>query len=327
MGFLNDKDTQTVVLYEQQRQIVRPGGNGGNANSNANGSIVRPNMRPRQSEVKQEVNEQHTETTTSSDSFDDMTLTDNFDNSSEKVNLNKTDYDTEQEETEAAEQEYDEQSEETESSEESVEASTADEGATEAKELVLYMIIDKTNATMLGYFRDFGINMSRIFTNLEEAKDTLIMQVNPVKILIVDTGTGRFSAVNARKELIDIMGIVDEDARISVYYTDTVIRGEIKYNEAFESRGIHWHKYRSTVDIVAHLLLNKDIEKYVYDENDKEEVLEVTDDVLIFKGMTFTGKDSMNIGLPSLSLQDIMIHMVEGSQDTSAEIPGYEIRV
>lgn len=319
MGFLNrsKQTTQTVELDEQQKQIVRPNGIG----------VVKPMSQTRQNGFNNVANQQYTNAQQSM-----------FNSNSVEDDSDEIDFGTDLEETDTTEKVVQEQpvqnqpvnvtpsKDDKQSNKDNKQAENA-ENAEVAKDLVLYMIIDKTNATMLGYFRDFGINISRIFTNIAEAKDTLLMQVNPVKILIVDTGTGRFSAIGARKEIIDLMGIVDDDARISVFYTDTVIRSEIKYNEAIESKGIHWHKYRSTVDLVAHLLMNKGKENYVYDDNDKEEVKQITDDVLAFRGMKFTGEDSIDIGLPSISLQDIMINMTEGSQDSSEEIPGYVIKV
>lgn len=197
------------------------------------------------------------------------------------------------------------------------------------KELVLYMITDKVNSSALEYFRENGLNISRIFTNISEAKDTLLMQVNPSKILIVDTGTGRFSAMGARKELMDLMGIVDEDARISFYYTDTVIKSEVEYNDTIETKDIHWHKYRSTIDTVAHCLMNiqKGTETYIYDNNDKDDVKDIDDNILDFKGLTTSSEmHSINIGTPSITAKDIQIHM-SNNEDTSDEIQGYNIVV
>lgn len=192
------------------------------------------------------------------------------------------------------------------------------------KDLILYIIMDKSNPSTLQYYRECGINVSKIFTNINDAKDTLLMQINPVKILIVDTGTGRFSAMGSRKELLDLMGICDEDARISVYYTDTVIKSEVEYNESFEERNIHWHKFKSNTDVVAHLLRNIGKENYIYDNEDKDKISETPEDILDFTGFKFGEPKQINIGEPSITLNDIKVHMVD-NESTEDEIESYNI--
>lgn len=192
------------------------------------------------------------------------------------------------------------------------------------KDLILYIIMDKSNPSTLQYYRECGINVSKIFTNINDAKDTLLMQINPVKILIVDTGTGRFSAMGSRKELLDLMGICDEDARISVYYTDTVIKSEVEYNESFEERNIHWHRFKSNTDVVAHLLRNVGKENYIYDNEDKDKVSETPEDILDFTGFKVDEPKQINIGEPSITLNDIKVHMVD-NESTEDEIESYNI--
>ena len=198
------------------------------------------------------------------------------------------------------------------------------EDAEKPKDLILYIIMDKSNPSTLQYYRECGVNVSKIFTNINDAKDTLLMQINPVKILIVDTGTGRFSAMGSRKELLDLMGICDEDARISVYYTDTVIKSEVEYNESFEERNIHWHRFKSNTDVVAHLLKNIGKENYIYDNEDKDKISETPENILDFTGFKFDEPKQINIGEPSITLNDIKVHMVD-NKSTEDEIEEYNI--
>lgn len=196
----------------------------------------------------------------------------------------------------------------------------SNEDTEKPKDLILYIIMDKSNPSILQYYRECGVNVSKIFTNINDAKDTLLMQVEPVKILIIDTGTGRFSAMGSRKELLDLMGICDEDARISVYYTDTVIKSEVEYNDSFEEKNIHWHKFKSNTDVVAHLLRNKGKENYIYDKEDKDKVKDTPEDILNFTGFKFSESDQINIGAPSITANDVIIHMSDdNAQDNLVE--------
>lgn len=197
-----------------------------------------------------------------------------------------------------------------------------------SKNLILYIICDKDNPTMLEYFREHGINVSRIFTNVSKAKDALLMQVNPIKVVLVDTGTGRFSAIGARKEIVDLMGICDDDARISIYYTDSVIKSEIEYINGIEDKKIHWHRFKSTPDVMKHLLMNKGKENYIYDTNDKEKIVATPQDILSStKDILSSGlEESDHLGAPAININDIMIHMVN-NENTENELPSYEVTV
>lgn len=214
-----------------------------------------------------------------------------------------------------------EQNEKEQQTTDTVETADGKEGE---KEFVLYLIVDRSNPTALGYYRDCGVNVSKIFTDIKEAQETLLMQVNPCKIVIVDTGSGRFSTMGNRKEVLNLMGICDEDARISVYYTDTILKTEIDYIDNINTRSIHWHKYKSTPDVVAHLLKNKGKEKYIYDDYDKDEVISTDEDILHIKGLNFVEPKQIDIGESFITAHDIMIHMSE-NEDTTDEIESYKI--
>lgn len=263
--------------------------------------------------------------------LDDMELDDG--NNTENSSLNENDYSNTENITESSNKVEDVHDEiadvhQEESDDDLEEDDTKENSKNSSKErdLILYIITDKANPSMLEYYRECGVNVSRIFTNINDAKDTLLMQINPVKIVIVDTGTGRFSAMGARKELLDLMGICDEDAKISVYYTDTVIKSEVEYNDTLERISIHWHKFRSNIDVVAHLLKNKGKENYIYDSDDKDKVKDTPSDLLDFRGLRADVPDSMNIGTPAINLNDIKVHMVENT-DTSNDLVSYEIKV
>ncbi len=192
------------------------------------------------------------------------------------------------------------------------------------KDYVLYIIIDRKNPELLKYLRQLGINVSKIFTSIPDAKDSLLMQVEPSKIVIVDTGTGRFSTMSQRKEILDLMGIADEDAMISVYQTDSVLKSEVKYMESLDNKDIHWHKYRSTADVAAHLLQNKGRENYIFDKEDMDEIEEIPENILDYKGFKFEEPKHLeiNMGSSSLSIRDIHNNMVF-NEDKEKELESY----
>lgn len=190
--------------------------------------------------------------------------------------------------------------------------------------LVLYILTDKPVTGMLSYFRGYGANVSKIFSNINEARDTLLMQVEPSRVVIIDTGTGRFTNMASRNALIDMIGICDEDTKISVFYTDTIIKHEIEDSDEIEAKMIQWNKYRSTADVLANLLQKSKSEEYVFDMEDKDEDISVK--TLNITGLKVECPKQIDIGLPVISIDDLKAHMVNNpnAEDT---IPGYVIKI
>lgn len=197
------------------------------------------------------------------------------------------------------------------------------------KELLLYIITDKYKPGMLDYFRGFGINVSQIFTSLEEARDALVMQVEPSRVIILETGTGKFTSMLSRNILIDLLGICDEDTEIAIFYTDSVIKTEVKESLIVDTKMLDWFKYKSTVDVVANILQLSKEEKYVYDSNEtKTDKIDI-DNVLDFKGLslgTKEGQIEIDLGLPAIKADEIRLNMME-NDNTEDLIKGYKIRI
>lgn len=227
--------------------------------------------------------------------------------------------------------EYDEDEQDDTDEDETIEITDTEEteeetDENEVKDLVLYIIADKCNPGMLEYFRSYGANVSKIFTNIEEARDTLLIQVVQSRLVVLDTGTGRFTNMGTRKALIDLLGICDEDTRISVFYTDSVIKEEVSNAEEVEDKLITWHTYRSTADVLANILQNSKKENYIFDNEAASVDNTVDENCLNIKGLPVACEESMDLGLPSIRPDEIRINMVE-NDSTDGEIEGYKIKI
>ena len=193
------------------------------------------------------------------------------------------------------------------------------------KNYILYIITDKTHHGMLSYFRYYGSKVTKIYDNLNEAKDELLMQIEPCKIVVIDSGTGKFTGMSARKSLMDLLSISDEENRITIFYTDSIIKSEANNTEGVESKDITWHKYKTMSGVLALLLQNLKKENYVYELED-EEVIDKSDEILEFTGGTVRNYKEQDIGMSILSVEEIIMH--EGSNISAEEsIDGYKIRV
>lgn len=191
--------------------------------------------------------------------------------------------------------------------------------------IILYAITDKYNLGTISYYRNYGVNISRIFTNLEEARDTLLMQVEPFRVVVIDSGTGRFTNMGSRKQLIDLLGICDIDTKIAVFYTDSAIKTDVELADEVEDKKIEWFRFKSTPDVVAHLLQMSKKENYIFDMEEQPDE-EVDENILETRGLEIKDVKLVDIGKPGITLYDIKMNMVENAPEEEL-IPGYNIRI
>ena len=167
----------------------------------------------------------------------------------------------------------------------------------------IYAIIDKDIDGLTQYFRDYGINLSKVFTNIESARNTLIMQTEPTKLIIIDTGSGKFASMSARRSLVDLIGIEDENSDIIVFYSDTVLKNEVSYSTDISEKNIKWVKFKSNPQVLATILQNKNEDEYIIDPEfaDIKELKFTVES----KGIKDKGYKEVNIGNIQLNINDI----------------------
>lgn len=188
------------------------------------------------------------------------------------------------------------------------------------KDYVLYVIIDKPVDGMLQYFRSYGLNVSKIFSRIDDARNALMMQVNPAKIVIVDTGNGAFNSMSARKQVIDIIGLGDEENKVIIFYSDTNLKSEIEASKEIQKKALTWYKYKTTAHLLACMLQSKDC-NYIHDGgySDASPVVANLDETL-WKNINFKATEEHTM-MPIINCSDVakLVH------DTGSEsIPGFK---
>lgn len=187
----------------------------------------------------------------------------------------------------------------------------------------LYIITDKDNTNLINYYRGYGLNVSNIFTNLDDARNATVMSIEKIRLVIIETGTGKFTSIAARKDLLDIAGLANDDINISIFYTDNIVKKEIEYDASVDISKVKWYKYRSTADVLANMLQysKKYKENYILDAM-AQKTKDKDENILAFKGGTDKYKSS-DLGSPLLSLKDIILH--HENEDESEEIEAYNV--
>lgn len=195
----------------------------------------------------------------------------------------------------------------------------------QVEDVVLYIITDRHLPNMLQYYRERGVNVSNIFDSIEDARSALILNIEKSRLVILDTGMGQFSNMGTRRQIIDLIGISDEENRISVYYTDSVIKSEVEYSDEVMGREISWHKYRSTADVIAHILKHKN-EHYVLDFNADKDGSDSKPVYMDRPGFKVEVEKVPVIGTMAFTSKDVMRHLDEESAEVN-QLEAYEVHM
>jgi hypothetical protein len=174
------------------------------------------------------------------------------------------------------------------------------------KELVLYILTDRLTSNLRNYFRKSGVPVTNIFNNTKDAEDQMMFEMDPCRLVIVDTGLGKFTGITSREEIIEILSLADDEHHMTVFYTDKFLKNEVRDSLKVDYKKIKWFKYKSTADTVARLLISK--EKYVINE-DSEETEETADQIFATKGVNQIikeGEKHMSIGSPSITVEQLV---------------------
>lgn len=195
----------------------------------------------------------------------------------------------------------------------------------QVEDVVLYIITDRHLPNMLQYYRERGVNVSNIFDNIEDARSALILNIEKSRLVILDTGMGQFSNMGTRRQIIDLIGISDEENRISVYYTESVIKSEVEYSDEVMGREISWHKYRSTADVIAHILKHKN-EHYVLDFNADKDGSDSKPVYMDRPGFKVDIGKVPVLGTMAFTSKDVMRHLDEESAEVN-QLEAYEVHM
>ena len=144
-----------------------------------------------------------------------------------------------------------------EKAEQNIEENNINEEAQELhvdKSASLYILIDKDTNKFKKYIEDCGINATYVYDSIDAARDELFLEYDGYRLAIIDTGTGKFSGVAQRKDLIDLLGIMDDECKASLFYTDDALRQEVKHSTSKMNKDITIQKYRGTTDVVIELM-------------------------------------------------------------------------
>lgn len=197
---------------------------------------------------------------------------------------------------------------------------SCDEHVTQKQKVSLFVLTDKLTPHMMEFARDSGLAVSNIFTSVDDLKSLLMTTFGVTRIIVVDSGTGRFVAPATRKDLIDAIGMADEDVKFTVFYTSNLLKEDAKNTLTDNSDNVEWVPYKCTSVCVAVMLMHK-AEEYVYDSVAYADAEKFEDDI-----MKHVGKDSRcKLDEPSVSMLNLSNLYQRMFSDESKELPAFVI--
>ncbi|MBR1454029.1 MAG: hypothetical protein IJ593_05240 [Lachnospiraceae bacterium] len=242
--------------------------------------------------------------------YSEYTETDFFDDA-------ETDGNTENTETEIDNKEYVDKSKNTKNNKTKKKKKSNE--PVEKDKVRLFFLMDKDNPKILEYARNCGLNISKIFDNTSSLRDFLMINDELSRIVIVESGTGKFITPKIRKTIIDVISLADENQRFTVFYSNNVLKTDT-LNEVGKNLKIDWIEYESTIKLVAEMLrYNEEYISSDYYDNPSSNDSKLFE----FKGVNTGIKDGKNV--PSIITAE-SVRLANSENSTYEQVPGYNIR-
>lgn len=196
-------------------------------------------------------------------------------------------------------------------------------GDLHGESMILLMLHDKGVPGMLTYFRDTGIKVSRIYNDVSEIKNGLLLLECKARIVVVDSGTGKMTGTTSRGQLLDFLGICDSDIQITMFYTDSSVRVEFEKELGKLKKTVKFIKFVNTIGIVAELLQYK--ENYVYTDRPQQESLESNKILSSYRGYKDSGAvEGDRLPFKSFSTASIIENICSSDKDV---LPSYKVNL
>lgn len=121
-------------------------------------------------------------------------------------------------------------------------------------ELALYILTERYVPNLAEKAAKCGLYINEIFNNIEETKVAMLIETRPSRLVIVESGLGKFTRTTTRQELVDLIGLCDVDKKVAVFYTNSLIKSEVQKVLTRRQGSISWYYYKGTMDVLEKLL-------------------------------------------------------------------------
>lgn len=123
------------------------------------------------------------------------------------------------------------------------------------QKLSLYILVEKYQPNFSEYLENRGIAAKSIRTDIEDIKIDLMTDGGMARVIVVEQGTGKFTATNMRKEIQDLAGMCDgSNKRLTMFYMRDILKLDLSKRYLGKvAAGIQWEVYDSIEALVKYL--------------------------------------------------------------------------
>lgn len=190
----------------------------------------------------------------------------------------------------------------------------------------LVILIDNPKAGMVAYFNSIGIKIRALYSSIDELKIDLLFDNTSTRVVIADSGVGKFKEDKESNSLHDLLEIIkNNNSSLSVIsYSDTIsknIRNIVKRMEKNSKQDndkidVDYSTYSNIRDIID--TLSKYRENYVVDG---------AEDIIYIEPLKFKGIESEFDNSSDVSFNDFDV--IRGLADNSNgdSIKAYNVRI
>lgn len=124
---------------------------------------------------------------------------------------------------------------------------------------IVFILIDNKEEQLRDYLNTIGIKVELITSDIEEIRLKTLVEERPLTLIIIDSGTGKYTHMSARKEIYDLIGICTIDDRDTrVYYTRGVLKSDYFTVGGEKTKKIRWEKYSGMASIINREFIGND---------------------------------------------------------------------
>ncbi len=121
-------------------------------------------------------------------------------------------------------------------------------------ELALYILTERHIPDLAEKAAKYRLYINGIFNNIEDTKVAMLIETRPSRLVIVESGLGKFTRTTTRQELVDLIGLCDVDKKVAVFYTNSLIKSEVQKVLTRRQGSISWYYYKGAMDVLEKLL-------------------------------------------------------------------------
>lgn len=124
----------------------------------------------------------------------------------------------------------------------------------EKPKLVLYILSERNIQGLAQFAENEGVLIEEQFTSIEDVKIRIVLEQNPIRLVVIESGLGRFSSSANRDEIVDLVGVCStENKSATMFITDSAIKTSCIQSLGRKIPNVTWEKFETTASVIDYI--------------------------------------------------------------------------